>query len=48
VGWLWSQDTQTEEEIEALLQDYNAVSCVPPLDPNEVSGIAASIARYHR
>jgi hypothetical protein len=47
-GWLWSQDTQTDDEIEALLQDYNLVSCKPPLDPDEVRGIAASIARYHR
>jgi hypothetical protein len=46
-GWLWTQDMQ-QDEIESLLLDYNAVSCVPPLDPDEVSGIAASIARYHR
>jgi Bifunctional DNA primase/polymerase, N-terminal/Primase C terminal 1 (PriCT-1) len=47
-GWLWSQDTQSEDEIESLLQDYNAVSCKPALDDDEVSAIAASIARYHR
>jgi hypothetical protein len=46
-GWLWSQD-MPEDEIESLLLEYNSVSCVPPLDPAEVSGIAASIARYHR
>jgi Bifunctional DNA primase/polymerase, N-terminal/Primase C terminal 1 (PriCT-1) len=46
-GWLWSQD-MPEDEIESLLQDYNSVACVPALDPDEVRGVAASIARYHR
>lgn len=46
-GWLASLG-QDEDEIERMLQDYNDVACRPPLPPDEVAAIAASIARYHR
>jgi hypothetical protein len=34
------------EEIEATLRVRNAARCEPPLDKDEVAGIAASVARY--
>jgi len=47
VGWLLSQGIGPDDA-EALVEDYNAVACKPPLDCDEVSAIVASIARYHR
>jgi hypothetical protein len=37
---------KSQTEIEAALQDANIHRCTPPLPENEVSGIAASVARY--
>jgi hypothetical protein len=47
-GYLLSQDLATPMDLEDWLQDYNDTVCKPPLDPDEVAGIAASIARYGR
>jgi putative DNA primase/helicase len=46
-GWLLSQGLD-EMDMEQMLQDYNAGACRPVLDPDEVTRIASSIARYHR
>jgi putative DNA primase/helicase len=37
---------ESQTEIEAALQDANICRCIPPLPESEVSGIAASVARY--
>lgn len=47
-GYLLSQEIATSLDLEDWLQDFNAQACKPPLDPDEVATIAASIGRYGR
>lgn len=46
-GWLLRQG-ESEFDAEDLLHAYNEAACRPPLEPDEVAGIMASIARFHR
>ena len=46
-GWLM-QSGMGLDDAEAMMRDYNAVACRPPLPVAEVERIARSVSRYHR